>query len=217
MSRPRTDTDEYLGGGLYFDTGIGDGTRLSTLLFASHSAPNEAPVNLDDEYDRERATLRYWHPLRQETTSSLSLSAAFDAEDLTINREGAEIRDDRLRVFEAGMRVVLAWNGRHAVFGEPAAAQGPRRPRCRPAGARSCRRSATRRLPADAVLGQHLSSLRHGLVDAPRRHGPVQRLRACPTANASRSAATGSGAASKLPKSPVTAASAARSSCAATC
>ena len=104
-----TDTDEYLGGGLYFDTGIGDGARLSTLLYASHSAPNEEPVNLDDEYDRERATLRYWHPLRQETTSTLSVSAAFDAEDLTINREGAEIRDDRLRVFEAGMR--SSWRG----------------------------------------------------------------------------------------------------------
>ena len=61
-----TDTDEYLGGGLYFDTGIGDGTRLSTLLYASHSAPNEEPVNLDDEYDRERASVRLWHPLHQE-------------------------------------------------------------------------------------------------------------------------------------------------------
>ena len=104
-----TNTDEYLGGGLYFDTGLGNGSRLSTLLYASHSAPNEEPVNLDDEYDRERATLRYWHPLRQETTSTLSLSAAFDAEDLTINREGAEIRDDRLRVMEAGMR--SSWRG----------------------------------------------------------------------------------------------------------
>ena len=52
------DPDEYLGGGLYADTAMADGTRFSTLLFQSASAPNEAPVNLDDTYDRRRATLR---------------------------------------------------------------------------------------------------------------------------------------------------------------
>ena len=39
-----TDHDEYLGGGLYFDTALGTGgTRGNALLFRSHSAPNEAP------------------------------------------------------------------------------------------------------------------------------------------------------------------------------
>ena len=48
-----TDHEEYLGGGLYFDTPLGSrGTRGNALLFRSHSAPNEAPVNLDDEYTR---------------------------------------------------------------------------------------------------------------------------------------------------------------------
>jgi hypothetical protein len=46
MWAAETNTDEYLGGGLYFDTGIGDGSRLSMLLYGSHSAPNEEPVNL---------------------------------------------------------------------------------------------------------------------------------------------------------------------------
>jgi len=104
-----TDTDEYLGGGLYFDTAFGAGSRFSALIFSSNSAPNEAPVNLDDEYDRERASLRLWHPLRQHGTTSLSVSAAFDAEDLSIDREGVQIRDDRLRVIETGLRA--SWRG----------------------------------------------------------------------------------------------------------
>jgi hemolysin activation/secretion protein len=61
-----TDHDEYLGGGLYVDTPFGDGgTRGNALLFRSHSAPNEAPVNLEDEYVRERLTLRVSKPFRQ--------------------------------------------------------------------------------------------------------------------------------------------------------
>ncbi|HET9474435.1 MAG TPA: ShlB/FhaC/HecB family hemolysin secretion/activation protein [Steroidobacteraceae bacterium] len=107
-----TDTDEYLGGGLYFDTAIGAGSRLSTLFFTSHSAPNEAPVNLEDEYDRERATVRLWHPLHQEGTTTFALSVAFDAEDLSIDSEGVEIRDDRLRIIEGGLRA--SWRGANA-------------------------------------------------------------------------------------------------------
>lgn len=108
-----TDTDEYLGGGLYFDTAFGAGSRFSALIFSSNSAPNEAPVNLDDEYDRERASLRVWYPLHQQGTTQLSVSAAFDAEDLSIDREGVQIRDDRLRVIETGLRA--SWRGETAV------------------------------------------------------------------------------------------------------
>jgi hemolysin activation/secretion protein len=109
MFASATDTDEYLGGGLYYETGIGDGSRFSALLFRSNSAPNEEPVNLEDEYARERATLRFWHPLRQETTSSLSIGAALDAENLAIDREGTQIRDDRIRVLEGTLRT--SWRG----------------------------------------------------------------------------------------------------------
>ncbi len=59
-----TDHEEYLGGGLFFDTPLNSrGTRANALLFRSHSAPNEAPVNLDDEYTRERVTLRVTPPI----------------------------------------------------------------------------------------------------------------------------------------------------------
>ncbi|HEX5162576.1 MAG TPA: ShlB/FhaC/HecB family hemolysin secretion/activation protein [Steroidobacteraceae bacterium] len=99
-----TDPEEYFGGGLYADAVASDGTRFSAMVFDSHSAPNEAPVNLDDTYDRRRATLRIWRPLRDGGGSSLSWSAAFDAEDLFIDRAGTELREERLRVFEWGGR-----------------------------------------------------------------------------------------------------------------
>jgi hemolysin activation/secretion protein len=100
-----TDHDEYLGGGLYLDTPLGaTGTRANALLFSSHSAPNEAPVNLSDEYTRARATFKLTRPLRQEPAYSLSGSLGLEADDLTIERDGAAIREDRLRIAEAGLR-----------------------------------------------------------------------------------------------------------------
>jgi len=104
-----SDHDEYLGGGLYFDTGFDNGSRFNALLFRSRSAPNEAPVNLDDTYTRERASLRFNWPLRQEASVSLGMSAAFDADDLVIDRDGFEFRDDRLCVLDGGMRA--SWRG----------------------------------------------------------------------------------------------------------
>ncbi len=109
-----TDHEEYLGGGLFADAPVGsNGTRINSLLFRSRSAPNEAPVNLDDEYTRARATLRVLQPLLQESASSLSMTAAFEADDLTIDRLGVDIREDRLRIVEAGLRGT--WRGAGAM------------------------------------------------------------------------------------------------------
>ncbi|MEJ0086532.1 MAG: ShlB/FhaC/HecB family hemolysin secretion/activation protein [Pseudomonadota bacterium] len=100
-----TDHEEYLGGGLYLDTPLGDrGTRANALVFSSHSAPNEAPVNLDDEYTRERATFKLSQPLRQDAAFSLTGSVGLEADDLTINRAGTAIREDRLRIIETALR-----------------------------------------------------------------------------------------------------------------
>jgi hemolysin activation/secretion protein len=105
-----TDPSEYLGGGLYLDAPLGGrGTRANLLLFHSHSAPNEAPVNFSDEYRRDRATLKFAQPVHQDATLSLSLTAGFEADDLTIDRAGATIREDRLRIFETGLRG--SWRG----------------------------------------------------------------------------------------------------------
>jgi hemolysin activation/secretion protein len=100
-----TDHDEYLGGGLYVDTALGTGgTRGNALLFTSHSAPNEAPVNLDDEYTRDRFTLRLSKPFQQRSELSLSGSLGFEADVLTIDRAGEFVRDDRLRILEGALR-----------------------------------------------------------------------------------------------------------------
>ena len=74
------------------------------LLFRSHSAPNEAPLNLDDVYTRQRLTMRATHPLCQGSRLTLAASAAFEADNLTIDRDGTAIREDRLRVIETSMR-----------------------------------------------------------------------------------------------------------------
>jgi len=100
-----TDHDEYLGGGLFFDAPLGSrGLRGNALLFSSHSAPNEAPVNLDDEYSRQRATFKLTQPLRQDSVYSLNASLGFEADDLTIDRDGSAIREDRLRIIETALR-----------------------------------------------------------------------------------------------------------------
>ncbi len=104
------DHEEYLGGGLYFDAPFGSaGTRGNVLLFRSHSAPNEAPVNLDDEYTRQRATAGVSRPLRQDAKLTLVASGTFEADNLTIDNDGLTFREDRLRILDAGLRA--SWNG----------------------------------------------------------------------------------------------------------
>jgi hemolysin activation/secretion protein len=100
-----TDHDEYLGGGLFVDAPLGSsGTRGNLLVFRSHSAPNEAPVNLDDEYIRQRTSVRVSRPLRRDPGLSLTASAAFDVDDLSIEAAGATFREDKLRVMETALR-----------------------------------------------------------------------------------------------------------------
>jgi len=96
--------EEYLGAGLFFDTAFENGTRANLLLFKSRSAPREAPVDFSHEYDRERVALRVSHALRQEPGASLTLGIALEAEDLFIERPGLMLREDRLRIIEAGLR-----------------------------------------------------------------------------------------------------------------
>jgi hemolysin activation/secretion protein len=108
-----TDHEEYLGGGLYFDTPFGSrGSRTSALLFSSHSAPNEAPVNLDEVFTRQRATLGVSRPLRQDSKLTLIANGTFEADDLIIDEDGATVREDRLRIIDAGLRA--SWNGASA-------------------------------------------------------------------------------------------------------
>jgi len=100
-----SDHEEYLGGGLYFEAPVGSaGTRGNAMLFRSHSAPNESPDNLEDEYLRQRMTFGSTRPLHQDAKLTLAANFAFEADDLTIDRSGDTIRKDRLRVIDAGLR-----------------------------------------------------------------------------------------------------------------
>ena len=99
------DYEEYLGGGLYIDAPLGwNGARGNALLFRSRSAPNEAPVNLNDEYTRERMTAGISRPLRQDSKLTIVANGTFEADDLTIDSNGLAFREDRLRIIDAGLR-----------------------------------------------------------------------------------------------------------------
>jgi len=100
------DTTEYLGAGVFIDAPLGGGgTRGMAMVFRSDTAPNESPVNLTDEYTRERVVLKLTRPVQQTADASVALTAALEAEDLTVDRDGVDVRDDRLRVLETGVRV----------------------------------------------------------------------------------------------------------------
>jgi hemolysin activation/secretion protein len=105
-----TDVDEYRGIGAFVDTPINSrGTRAFLLAFRSDAEPSTASDAPVDEYLRERATLRITHPLAGGTRMSLSLAAAFDVDDFEIRRDGAELREERLRVIQLGARA--GWRG----------------------------------------------------------------------------------------------------------
>jgi hemolysin activation/secretion protein len=61
-------------------------------------------VNFDHEFERRRVTFRVSHPLRQGNDLALTASGALEADDLTIDRQGTVIREDRLRIAEVSLR-----------------------------------------------------------------------------------------------------------------
>ena len=105
MFSAATDYDEYHGLGVLANVGVGTaGSRLSFSGFRSRSDPNEAPVDLDDSYLRDRVSLSYARPVPQFERASLSLAAALDLDDLEILRSGERLRDERLRMLSFGPR-----------------------------------------------------------------------------------------------------------------
>jgi hemolysin activation/secretion protein len=104
------DFAEYHGGGLFADVPIGeDGLRVFTMAFASTSDPTEEGGDLNDEYSRERVTLRVSRPVHATSTLNVSLGGTLDLENLGIDRDGERLREDRLRAVEIGGRV--SWRG----------------------------------------------------------------------------------------------------------
>jgi hemolysin activation/secretion protein len=100
-----SDYDEYRGVGMFLDTPLGDGrSRLNAMVFHSDSDPTEDP-DLPDLYRRDHATLTLSRPVKSSETLSLSLVGALDLDSLDIDRDGLQIRDDRLRILELETRV----------------------------------------------------------------------------------------------------------------
>ena len=100
-----TDTDEYRGGGLFFDVPVTEGgTHVTTTAFKTQSNPTEQP-DRDDHYDRERLSLRTSGTLDATSATRLGWSAGFDWDDLDITRDDTRLRTEKLRVVEVGGRV----------------------------------------------------------------------------------------------------------------
>jgi len=100
-----TDTDEYRGGGVFFDVPVTEtGTHLTTTLFKTQSNPTEQP-DREDHYDRERMSLRASGTLVADLAAKLSWSAGFDWDDLDISRDQMNLRTEKLRVVEIGGRI----------------------------------------------------------------------------------------------------------------
>lgn len=100
-----TDVDEYRGGGVFADAPItAHGTRAFLMAFASSSEPSIEPDEPVDRYARGRVTLRVTQPVPSAMRFDVSLAAALDAEDFEIRRDGAELREERLRVVQLGAR-----------------------------------------------------------------------------------------------------------------
>jgi hemolysin activation/secretion protein len=96
------DYDEYRGAGGFAATTFGNGgPRLAATLFRSRSDPQERLVDRDDLYLRDRATLRVTLPAIRGGAWSPFLGVRLD--DLEIERNGARLRDERLRIVEGGL------------------------------------------------------------------------------------------------------------------
>jgi len=110
------DTREFRGGGGFVDLAAGgSGTRVALNGFRSISLPNEEPVDLSDEYIRDKISLKITQPLRFGTAVTAAVTGALEMDDLEIERNGAVLRDERLRIVELGGR--MSWRtGTHTQY-----------------------------------------------------------------------------------------------------
>jgi hemolysin activation/secretion protein len=99
------DVDEYGGAGVFGDFFVGShGTRLMLMGLVSRSDPTEEPVDLEDLYRRQRTSIGITQPVQLESGTALVLSGGFDLDDQVIERDAADLRDDRLRILHVGAR-----------------------------------------------------------------------------------------------------------------
>lgn len=98
-----TDHDEYHGLGVNADVALGTGgARLVASTFRSTSDPLEAGIDRDDHYMRDRSNIEIYVPIGDPSGVSFALTVGLIYDDLTIDRAGTLLRDERLRLLEIG-------------------------------------------------------------------------------------------------------------------
>jgi len=114
LTATATEYDEFHGGGLFVDTPTGlHETRAMLMAFRSASNPTEAGGDIDDRYMRDRAFLKVTHRLDGAARLHWTAYGQLELEDLEIAQDGAEVRDDQLRILTLGTR--LGWRSGDAV------------------------------------------------------------------------------------------------------
>lgn len=102
------DSDEYAGIGVFVDLPVGwNESHATVMVFNSRSDPTEKPTNFNDVYKRNRLSLRFTHPVAMDSGRSLSFAGALEFNDLDLERDHAQLREERLRVLEVNGR--LGW------------------------------------------------------------------------------------------------------------
>ena len=102
-----TELDEYRGAGAFVDAPLPriEETRAMLMGFRSYSNPTETGTDLDEEYLRDRLSLRVTRQLESATELHWSVYGGLELEDLEIEDELGKFRDDQLRIASLGTRV----------------------------------------------------------------------------------------------------------------
>lgn len=92
--------DEYHGVGAFADLPLNTDqtTHAAVRGFHSYSEPSEEPVDLQDKYVRNLASLGFTHAFQNDSGFDWSLAESFELDDLSISNQGTELREDRLRI-----------------------------------------------------------------------------------------------------------------------
>lgn len=95
------DDEELRGIGALTTTALGtEGAGIAFNAFRMRASPEETPEDLDFRYVRDRANLRFSHPVLADASGSASVSVELEATDLVIGRSDLALRDERLRMLE---------------------------------------------------------------------------------------------------------------------
>jgi len=97
---------EYHGVGAFIDAPIGlDDTRAMLMGFRSASNPTEVGGDSDDQYLRDRLVLKVTHRMDSAAELHWSTFGGLELEDLEVEQDGLQTRDDQLRILTLGSRI----------------------------------------------------------------------------------------------------------------